>query len=306
MRATLAALLIAGLAAATPARAQEDVVLTGTLKAIADRGSLLIGVRDSAVPFAFRNKAGQPVGFSVDICRGIAADVAAALHRDLVDPDAPAWQTGVRMVFVPVAADARLPKLVAGEIDLECGSTTDTVARAKTIAFSPVFFLAGTRLMTARDTAVLSYRDIRSVAVSVGTTNAAVLKGLAAKTTPSFAVIETPDIPAAYDMLAAGTVDAIASDDVLLAGLIATRPDGHRFKLVGDYLSYEPYAIGLRRDDPDFAQLVTQSFARMARDGILTTRYRRWFTDALPDGETLDLPMSAQLTEMYRAMGDPE
>ena len=88
-----------------------------------------------------------------------------------------------------------LPKLLAGEIDLECGSTTDTVARAKTIAFSPVFFLAGTKLMTAKDSAVTSYRDVKSVAVSVGTTNAAVLKALAAQTTPPFAVIETPRHP---------------------------------------------------------------------------------------------------------------
>lgn len=290
---------------AAPARA-DDLILTGTLKTIADRGSILVGVRDAAVPFAFRNQAGQPVGFSVDLCHGIAEDVAAALHRDLIEPDAPGWQTGVRIAYVPVAADARLPKLVAGEIDIECGSTTATEARAKTIAFSPVFFLAGTRLLVAGQSPLASYRDLRSVAVSAGTTNADVLKRLAAQTPEPFKIVETADIPAAYDLLSAGTVDAVASDDILLAGLIATKPDGGRFRLAGDFLSFEPYALGLRRDDPDFAALVRQSFGRMAGSGYLAQRYRRWFVDALPDGQNLHLPMSAQLTEMYRALGQTD
>lgn len=299
----LAALL--GLSWTALARA-DDLIRTGTLKSIADRGSILIGVRNGAVPFAFRNQAGQPVGFSVDLCHGIAADVAAALNCDLLEADAPSWQTGVRIVYVPVAADARLPKLVAGEIDVECGSTTATDARAKIIAFSPVFFLAGTKLMVAAQSAAVSYHDVKRVAVSAGTTNADVLKRLASETPNPFTIVETPDIPAASDALAAGTVDAIASDDILLAGLLATRPDGSRFHLTGDFLSFEPYAIGFRRDDPDFAALVRQSFGRMASSGYLTERYRRWFEDTLPNGENMHLPMSTQLTEMYRALGQPD
>lgn len=284
----------------------DDLILAGTLKTIADRGRIRVGVRDAAVPFAFRNQAGQPVGFTVDLCRGIAEDVAVALHRDLLDPDAPDWQTGVRITYVPVAADARLPKLVSGDIDIECGSTTATETRAKTIAFSPVFFLAGTRLLVGGDSSVASYHDVKSVAVSAGTTNADVLKRLATETPDPFKIVETSDIPAAYDLLASGSVDAVASDDILLAGLIATKPDGSRFRLAGDFLSFEPYAIGFRRDDPDFAALVRQSFARMASSGYLAQRYRRWFVDALPNGENLHLPMSAQLTEMYRALGQTD
>ncbi len=307
MRAAVGILALAAVCAASlPARSQDGVVLTGTLKTINDRGSILIGVRRGAVPFAFLNRAGQPVGFSVDLCHGIAADTAALLGRDLVESDAPAWQQGIRVVYVPVAADARLPKLVAGDIDLECGSTTANAERAKTVAFSPVFFLAGTKLMAPAASAIASYRDVRSVAVSTGTTNAEVLKRLAGAATPPIIVVEAPDIPAAYDKLAAGTVDALASDDILLTALIATKPDGHRFRVVGDFLSFEPYAIMFRRDDPDFGQLVGQSFARMARDGVLNDRYRRWFANALPDGETLNLPMSAQLNEMYRALGQPD
>ena len=95
-------------------RAEDGEPLTGTLKTINDRGTILIGYRETALPFSFLNKAGQPVGFSLDLCHGIAEDVARALNVDLLEPDAPAWQKGVRIVYVPVAADERLPKVIAG------------------------------------------------------------------------------------------------------------------------------------------------------------------------------------------------
>ncbi len=301
------ALVLAGLLG-PPAAAEEGDRLEGTLKAIRDRGSLLVGYREAAIPFSFLNKAGQPVGFAMDICRGIAADVAGALNRDLVEPDAPAWQTGIRTILVPVSADQRLPKVVAGEVDIECGSTTANAERRKSVAFSPVFFLAGTKLMVPAGKPAASYQDLagRTVAVSTGTTNADVMKRLAGTVTPPIKVVEAPGTEAAYDLLSAGKADAFASDDILLTGFAATRPDGRRMRIVGEYLSFEPYAITFRRDDPAFAALVRSSFERMARDGQLSRGYRRWFTQKLPTGEILDLPMSPHLAEIYRALGEPD
>jgi len=106
--------------------------------------------------------------------------------------------------------------------------------------------------------------------------------------------------------MAAGKADAFASDDILLAGFIAAHPGGRRFGIVGDYLSFEPYAITLRRDDPAFADLVKSSFARMASEGTLVRQYTRWLVDRLPTGETLSIPMSPYLSEMYRALGQPD
>jgi glutamate/aspartate transport system substrate-binding protein len=286
----------------------QDALLTGTLKTINDRGTILIGVREASIPFSFLNRARQPIGFSVDICHGIATDVAAALNVDLLEPDAPAWQKGVRIIYVPVASDQRLQKVISGAVDLECGSTTATEARAKTVAFSPVFFLAGTKLMVRKDSGIGSYRALggKTVVVSAGTTNGDAMRRLAARGTPAFNVVEAPDLPAAYDVLASGKADAFASDDILLSGMIATRPDGKQFHVVGDFLSFEPYAIMLRRDDPDFSDLVKRSFERMASEGILHALYNRWLTKDLPTGENLDLPISAQLAEMYRALGEPD
>jgi glutamate/aspartate transport system substrate-binding protein len=293
------------------ARAQDDVVLTGTLKTINDRGTILIGYRDSALPFSFLNRAGQPVGFSLDLCHGIAEDVARVLNRDLLEADAPAWQTGVRIVYVPVAADERLPKVISGVIDLECGSTTANAERAKTVAFSPIFFLAGTKLMVPLSdgrATVASYHDLagRTVVVGAGTTNAEVVRRLADRVSPGITVAEASGLDTAYAMLEAGKADAFASDDILLSGFIATRPDGKRFRVVGDFLSFEPYAITLRREDAAFADLVRSSFERMATEGALNRLYARWLVDRLPNGETLDVPMSPQLAEMYRVLGQPD
>jgi glutamate/aspartate transport system substrate-binding protein len=307
-----ALLVLAATLASVGSRAEEGELLTGTLKTVKGRGTILIGYRESALPFSFLNKAGQPVGFSLDLCHGIAEDVARTLNRELLEPDAPAWQTGVRIAYVPVTADARLPKLVSGAIDLECGSTTANAERARTVAFSPVFFLAGTKLMIPLTGAVgfkvRSYRDLagRTVVVGAGTTNAEAMRRLAGSVSPPITVVEAPGLDAAFDMLAGGKADAFASDDILLSGFIATRPDGRRFGIVGDYLSYEPYAIALRRDDPAFADRVRLSFGRMASEGILNRLYRRWFLDRLPNGQTLNLPMSQHLEEMYRALGQSD
>ena len=304
--------LLAVVTAGGGARAEEGTVLTGTLRTINDRGSILIGYRDSSLPFSFLNKAGQPVGFSLDICHGIAEDVALTLHRDLLEADAPSWQSGVRIRYVPVAADQRLPMVISGQVDLECGSTTANAERARQVAFSPVFFLSGTKLMVPLQPSgaarVDSYRDLagRTVVVSAGTTNAEVVHRLASKLSPEIKVMEVPSLSAAYDALAAGKADAFASDDILLAGFIAAHPDGQRFGIVGDYLSFEPYAITLRRDDPAFADLVKDSFARMAGEGTLARLYTRWLVDRLPTGETLGIPMSPYLSEMYRALGQPD
>ncbi len=286
----------------------EEGVLSGTIKTVRDRGTILIGYRTAAPPFAFLNKGGQPIGFSIDLCHGIATAVAAALNSDLLEPAAPEWQTGIRIKYVPVPADERLPMLVAGTIDLECGSTTANTERAKTIAFSPVFFLAGTKLMVPRASPASSYRDLagKTIAVGSGTTNDPVIRRLAASVTPAIKVTEVANLDAGYDMLAAGEADAFASDDILLSGFLAIRPDGKAYHVIGDYLSYEPYAIGYRRDDPALADLINRSFQDMASDGRLSALYARWFVDRLPTGETLDLPMSAQLTEMYRALGQPD
>lgn len=292
---------------AGPAEAEDGAVLSGTLKTILARGSILIGVREGAIPFAYTNRGGQPVGFSVDLCHGIAEDVAAALSQDLLEPGAPSWQRGIRIAPVPVAADARLSMMTSGAIDLECGSTTANAERSKSVAFSPVFFLAGTKLLVRSDSPARSYRDMagKTIAVSAGTTNAAVMRGLLPTTFPPIKLAEFPSIDAAFGALAAGQADALASDDILLAGLAMAHPTPGT-RLLDELLSFEPYAVMLRRDDPGFGALVQRSFGRMAAEGRLRALYDQWFLRRLPEGGSLRVPMSTQLSAIYQALGQPD
>ena len=289
------------------AAAAQDLVLGPTLKGMQDRGTIRIGVRENALPFAFHNRAGQPVGFSVDLCAAIATDAAGAIGVELLDPDALAWRKGLRVTYVSLSSDQRIPAMLSGTIDLECGSTTATKERAQQVGFSPVFFLAGTKLLVAAESGIRSYRDLagKTAVVSAGTTNGAVLRTLSARSS-RFDVVDAPDFAAAARMLETGQVQAFASDDVLLAGLIANRPTLSRDRIVGDYLSFEPYAIMLPPNDPQFEVLVQGTFHRLAETSQLTSIYNRWFLGKLPNGKTLDLPMSTQLSEMYRVLGTPD
>jgi glutamate/aspartate transport system substrate-binding protein len=289
----LAALL---LLVASSARAQEDT-LTGTLKKLHDSGTIVLGYRESSLPFSYLTPDGLPIGYSLDLCREIADDAAAELAMP-----------NLKIVLKPVTAENRIPKLQAGDIDLECGSTTNNVERQKLVAFSPVFFIAGTKLLVRKSSPVQSYRDLagRVVVVTQGTTNEAAVKALSDRQHLNIRFITAPEHADSFAVLASGRADAFATDDVLLYGLIATMKDGSAFRVTGEYLSYEPYGLMYRRDDPAFARVVQNSFLRMATSGALRDYYTRWFTRRLPTGEILNLPMSAELAQIFRLLGQDD
>ena len=214
----------------------------------------------------------------------------------------------IKIAFAPVTPANRLQKVASGEIDLECGSTTGNVQRRKEVAFSPIFFVAGTKLMVPKSSSVRSYRDLagKTAVVTSGTTNEAALRTLSDKQKLGITIITAPDHAQSLEMLASGKAAAFATDDVLLYGFIATAKDARDMKVVGEYLSYDPYGLVFRRDDPAFAAVVERAFARMASERRLTELYNKWFLRRLPTGETLNLPMSPQLEEVFRMLGQPE
>ncbi|MCK8785975.1 amino acid ABC transporter substrate-binding protein [Roseomonas sp. NAR14] len=286
-----------------PARAQDaspsagsPATLSGTLREAAARGSLRLGYRESSLPFSFLDARRQPVGYSIDLCLAVVAAAREALGRDL----AVEWR--------PVTPASRIPALLGGLIDLECGSTTSNAERERQVAFSPIIFVAGTRLMVPRGSPVRRFADLagRNVVVTAGTTNAEALRSLAERQRIPINLVAAPDHAQSFARLVAGEVDAFATDDVLLQGLLATSPEGDRFRVAGPLLSYEPYGLMFRRGDPTMADLVTRTFARLAASGELGDIYDRWFTRRLPGGELLNLPMGPQLTELFRMLGAPD
>jgi glutamate/aspartate transport system substrate-binding protein len=282
------------------ANAQEAAnvgALSGTLKKVKDTGTITLGYRESSLPFSYLNRRQQPIGYSIDLCREIVEDVSTELDG-----------MELKIAFAPVTPANRLQKVASGEIDLECGSTTGNVQRRKEVAFSPIFFVAGTKLMVPKSSSIRSYRDLagKTAVVTAGTTNEAALRTLSDKQKLGITIITGPDHAQSLETLVSGKADAFATDDVLLYGFIATAKNASDMKVVGEYLSYDPYGLVYRRDDPAFAAVVERTFTRMASERRLAELYNKWFLRRLPTGETLNLPMSPQLDEVFRMLGQPE
>jgi glutamate/aspartate transport system substrate-binding protein len=294
LRFLLAVGLIAPLLAIPAARAQE---LTGTLKKIKDSKTVTLGYRESSIPFSYVNKVGEPIGYSIDLCNAVVDEVSKELEG-----------VEIAVKYKKVTAETRIPAVQSGEVDLECGSTTANFERKKKVAFSPIFFVAGTKLLVPRSSGISSYLDLRdkAVVVTAGTTNEAAVRAISDKQHLGIKFLVGTDHAESFAMLKEGKADAFATDDVLLYGLVATARSGDQYHVVGEYLSYDPYGLMYRKDDPDFAAIVDRTFSRLAQSRELVQLYNKWFQQRLPTGETLDLPMSPQLDEIFRVEGVPD
>ena len=280
------------LAAATTS-AQE---LTGTLKHIKDTGKITLGYRESSIPFSYLDKRGAPIGYAIDLCNEVVNEISSELGMEIT------------VDYKPVTSESRIPALLNGEIDLECGSTTSNFERKKQVAFSPVYFVAGTKLLVARSSPVTSYRDLagKTVVVTAGTTNEAAIRAISEKQKLGINIVSGRDHADSFKILASGAADAFAGDDVLLYGLVATSKASNDFHVVGEYLSYDPYGLMFRKGEPEFAAIVEHTFTKLAESRDLVLSYNKWFLKRLPTGERLDMPMSPQLTEFFRVLGVPD
>jgi glutamate/aspartate transport system substrate-binding protein len=294
LRFLLVAALVAPLLATADARAQE---LTGTLKKIKDGKTVTLGYRESSIPFSYVNRVGEPIGYSIDLCSAVVDEVSKELEG-----------VEIAVKYKKVTAETRIPAVKSGEVDLECGSTTASFERKKEVAFSPIFFVAGTKLLVSRSSGISSYRDLRdkTVVVTAGTTNEAAVRAISDKQHLGIKFLVGADHAESFAMLKEGKADAFATDDVLLYGLVATTKSSDQYHVVGEYLSYDPYGLMYRKDDPDFSAIVDRTFSRLAQSRELVQLYNKWFQQRLPTGETLDLPMSPQLEEIFRVEGVPD
>jgi glutamate/aspartate transport system substrate-binding protein len=286
--------LFAPLLVVPTASAQE---LTGTLKKIKDSKTVSLGYRASSIPFSYLNKSREPIGYSIDLCNAVVDEISKELEG---------VEIGVN--YKLVRAETRNPAVRSGEIDLECGSTTANFQRKKEVAFSPIFFIAGTKILVPWSSTIASYRDLRdkTVVVTAGTTNEEAVRAISEKQDLAIKFLVGKDHAESFVLLKEGKADAFASDDVLLYGLVATTGSADQYHVVGEYLSYDPYGLMYRKDDPDFAAVVDRTFSRLAQSRELVQLYNKWFQQRLPTGETLDLPMSPQLEEIFRVEGVPE
>jgi glutamate/aspartate transport system substrate-binding protein len=286
------------LMAAPPSHAQFETTdpdtVSGTLARIKTTGVVRIGYREASIPFSFLDRSGRPIGYSIELCDAVVKKIGRLLDRDDLKVD-----------FVKVTSDDRLDAVVDNRIDLECGSTTNNLERRKRVDFSPMIFVSGTKVMVPVATPWRDFRDLkgRKMAVTRGTTNAQALKALDQKFGLGITLVEGDDHEDSYRLLAEGKVDAFATDDVLLYGLIAQHRAQSQFKVVGEFLSYDPYGIAFRRNEPVLRDAVERAIRNLVVARDIGPIYAKWFESRLPNGERFNIPMSPQLEESFRVLG---
>ncbi|MCP1174222.1 transporter substrate-binding domain-containing protein [Ralstonia chuxiongensis] len=290
IRTLASTLVVAGLTVAAGS------IHAQTLEKIAAADKITVGYREAAVPFSYLLGPNKAVGFSVDLTQAIVDDVRARLKKPSLQVDA-----------IPVTGTNRIPLLVNGTYDLECGSTTNTSARGKEVAFSINFFYAGTRLLTKRDSGIKNYTDLanKTVASTAGSTNEKVLKKFAVDHNIDVQIISGKDYADGLKLVETGRASALALDDVLLYGLRANSANPAALEVVAETLQVEPYACMVRKDDPAFKRLVDATIKRLMKSGEFTALYKKWFESPIPPaGANLDMPMSDALRANLKKRSD--
>jgi glutamate/aspartate transport system substrate-binding protein len=290
-------LLLAACLLTTAASAQTGggEGLSPTLASIKKNHVVRLGYRESSPPFSFLDPANRPIGYSLELCEAVVDEIGVEVD----DPN-------LKIEYVKVTSDDRIPAVVQNKIDLECGSTTANAERAKQVAFSPLMFVAGTKLMVPKGSTISAPKDLqgKTVVVTKGTTNEQAMHALDKKFTLGLNIVVSPDHEQSYQMLVDGKADAFATDDILLYGLIARHKSQDKFRVTGDYLSYDPYGIMYRKGEPQLTAVVERAFRKLATNHDLVPLYNKWFVTRLPTGEKLDVAISPQLEEAFKVLDD--
>jgi len=259
------ALLAAGLVFPGSTLLAEDS--EGTLEKIVRTGEFLIGYRTDASPLSYENADAEPSGYSVDFCRRIAAGIKAHLGKDDMETK-----------FVPVTSNERISAIVSGKIDIECGSTTVTLTRMEQVDFTLPTFVTGGSVLTLTESEIKSMTDLsgKKVAVVKGTTTIEQLRNYLAEVLIDAEIVEVTDRTAGMAQLNKGSVDAFASDQIVLIGQIIEAPFPRRYWLMDDTFSYEPYGFVIRRNDADFRLVANKAITQLYRSGQHIDIFQKW------------------------------
>ena len=257
----VAALVLVG----TAAHAQE---LDGTLKKIKSSGTMTIGYRESSPPFSFLGPDKRPTGYSIDLCMHAAAAVQKALG--LAD---------LKLNWVAVTPESRIPAVTQGTVDIECGSTTASLSRQEQVDFTLTTFVDGGGLLVKRDADLRGVADLagKRIAVASGTTTEKMLNDFLKKEFVAAQIVKVKDHAEGLAAMDRGQADAYASDRGILVGLAVTSGDMKRFGLANVIFSYEPYAFMVRRNDAAFRLVVNRALADLYRSAKIVPIYDRWF-----------------------------
>ena len=290
----LGAVTMATALAGVPARGAE---LTGTLQKVKETGTIVLGVRDSSVPFSFLDGQQRPVGYAIDICMKVVDAVKAELGLP-----------ALKVEMNPVTSATRIPLMANGTIDLECGSTTNNVERQKQVAFSNTYFLTASRFVSkaANNLGTIDALAGRTVVSTSGTTNIVQLNQANVARKLGATVLPAKDHAEAFLTVETDRAAAFVMDDVLLASFVASSKTPAAYTISTEAFSQaEPYAIMLRRDDAPFKAVVDRATAALFRSPEGPALYAKWFQSAIPPrGLNLNVPMSAGLKWAFEHPSD--
>ena len=267
-----------------------------TLQKIAASGRITLAYRESSVPFSYLDGPHQPIGFGVDIYAHVIAAVKRATVREDLEVN---WQA--------VTSQNRIPLVANGTVDLECGSTSNTIARAKSVAFAVNYFYTGPRLLVKKGSGVRDFADLagKTVAITTGTTTFKLMRKLDLDRGLGMTLLAGKDHADSFLLVDAGRAVAFAMDDILLYGQILNAKHPEQWEVVGTPLQAEPYACMLRKDDATFKRLVDDVIVGLMQSGEFERIYAKWFLSPIPPrGRSLNLPMSRELRENLRLHSD--
>ena len=288
-----AGLAFAAAAVAFSVQAQD---LTGTLKKIKDTGAITLGYRESSIPFSYLDDKQQPIGYAMDLC----GKVIEAVKADLKMPN-------LKVNLQPVTSGNRIPQLQAGNIDRECGSTTNSVERQKQVAFGPTYFVINVTAAVKKNSGIKSLADLngKTIAATSGTTAVPLLKKYEKTKSADIKEIYGKDHAESFLLLSQDRVSAFVIDDILLAGLIANSPNPGDYMIIPESLRQEPYSMMIRRDDPQFKALVDKTIGGVMKSGEINKIYAKWFTSPIPPKNVnLNFPQTPPIKEAFASPND--
>lgn len=262
-----------------------------TLDKIKNTGTIIIGHRTGSIPISYSDEKKRPYGYGVEICNKIAQRVKESLAMP-----------SINIVYQEVSPSNRIDFVTSGKVDLECGSTTNNAERRARVDFSIPYYVAGIRILTRADTDIKNFSDLKgkTVAFGKGTTAINIINKLNKERDMKITISEAPDFDAALQSVVQKNSDAFILDDLLLYGARSKINNPESLVVVGDFLSIEPIAIVMRKNDK-IKTIVDKELYSLMSSGEINTIYSKWFENPIPPkGNILNIPQSGLLKDIFR------
>ncbi|MCF8999305.1 amino acid ABC transporter substrate-binding protein [Acinetobacter nectaris] len=262
-----------------------------TLERIKNSGKIVVGYRDAAEPISYTVN-GSPKGYAIDVCNNVISDIKKTLNK-------PNLGVEYRTVY-PMT---RVPDILTGRIDLECGTTTNTIQRQEVVDFSTSYFMTEVRVAVKNSAHINTIDGLagKAVATTKGTTSDRYMVALKRNNTLDIKNIFGSDNNETFALLASGRATGLAMDDNTLAGLIAKSEHASDYKMIGPVLSKEPYGVMIAKNNPQLKAIVDHAITQMWTSGNMSKLYKKWFQSPIPPNNmNLNMLPSSSFKELEK------